>query len=155
LYDWYRGENGERPRLTIPDYVMMPIYFHYPVSDRTLAVKSAEKMKQYVNYRGFIPNQPGNLNGDFCGHAQGYLLYALAELNDPMKDLIFDSMIFGGTMGCWGTWSESYTGDGLSYGASGGHQYWEDNSTVHNLRAFENGTNLDAILRYLKINNWN
>jgi len=155
MYDWYRGENGERPRLPIPNFIFMPVYFHYPVNNPQLAVKSALKMKQFVNERGFIPNQPGTLHDDFCGHALGYLLYTLSELNDPMKDRIFNSLIFGGTMGCWGNWSESYTGDGLSYGENGGQQYWDDHSKVHNLRAFENGTNLDAVIRYLNLNPWN
>jgi hypothetical protein len=155
MYDWYRGEHGERPRLPITNFLLMPIYFNYPVNNPKLAVRSAEKMKQYVNERGFIPNQPGTLHDDFCGHGLGYLLYALAEMNDHYKDYIFDSLIFGGTVGCWGDWSESYTADGLSYGENGGQQYWDDHSKVHNLRAFENGTNLDAILRYLNLNKWN
>ena len=154
MYDWYRGEHGERPRLPIANFLMMPIYFHYTANYPQLAVKSAEMMKQYVNERGYIPNQPGTLHDDFCGHALGYLLYALTELNDPMKDRIFNTLIFGGTMSCWGDWAESYTGDGLSYGEFGGQQYWDDHSKVHNLRAFENGTNLDAILRYLNLNKW-
>lgn len=154
MYDWFRGEHGERPRLPIANFLMMPVYFHYFADNPQGAVKSAQRMKQFVNERGFIPNQPGTLHDDFCGHALGYLLYALTELNDPMKDKIFNSLIFGGTMSCWGDWAESYTGDGLSYGESGGQQYWDDHSKVHNLRAFENGTNLDAILRYLELNRW-
>jgi len=155
MYDWYRGELGERPRLPISNFLLMPVYFHYPVNNPKLAVRSAQKMKQYVNERGFIPNQPGTLHDDFCGHGLGYLLYALSEMNDPYKDYIFNSLILGGTVGCWGDWSESYTADGLSYGENGGQQYWDDHSKVHNLRAFENGTNLDAILRYLNLNRWN
>ena len=155
MYDWYRGEHGERPRLPIPNYLLMPVYFHYPVNNPELAVRSAEKMKQYVNERGFIPNQPGTLHDDFCGHGLGYLLYGLSELNDPYKDYIFNSLLWGGTVGCWGNWGESYTGDGLSYGQNGGQQYWGGHSQVNNLRAFENGTNLDAILRYLNLNKWN
>ena len=152
IYDWYIDEKGERSVLPVSNYLLMPVYFNYPADTRQFAVKCVESMKAFITGRGFIPVQPGSLNGDFCGHSMGYLLYALSELNDPLKDCIFDSLIWGGTVGCWGTWSESYTGDGLSYGPEGGTQYWEKNeSPIHNLRPFESGTNLDAIVKYLNI----
>jgi len=152
MYDWYRGENGERPKLPISNYTLMPIYFHCTANKPQLAAKSAEQMKQYVTERVFLPVQPGALHGDFCGHSLGYLLYALTELDDPLKDSIYDSLLFGGTVGCWGMWSESYTADGVSYGPSGGLQYWDTQSSpMHNMRPFESGTNLDAIINYLKL----
>lgn len=151
MYDWYRGEHGERPRFPISNFLFMPVYFHSLGNNPRLAIQCAKKMKQHVNERGFIPNQPGMPHGDFCGHNPGYLLWALADMNDPLKDRIFDALIFGGPVGCWGNWSESYTSDGLSYGPKGGQQYWDAHSPVHNLRAFECGTNLEALIKYLNL----
>ena len=73
-------------------------------------------------------------------------------MNDPLKDKIFEALVLGGTVGCWGTWSESYTGDGLSYGPDGGLQYWDDNSSpMHHIRPFESGTNIDAMMKYMNL----
>lgn len=146
IYDWYRGESGEWPEYRLTNYHLMPLYYNMPLDIPKRAIDSVIAMKQYYNERGYIPIQPSGINGDFCGHNLGYLLYVLSEINDPMKDKVYEVLIDGGTAGCWGTWSEAYHSDGLSYGPV---DTWDNR--IHNLRPFETGANIDAILRYWNI----
>jgi len=152
IFDWYRGLNGERPKCPISNYILMPLYFHCQGDNSKLAIQSALYAKQFVNERGFLPLQLGVPYHDFCGHNLGYLLYDLAEINDPEKDKIFDSLIHGGSVGCWGMWAEAYTGDGVFYGTNGGMKTWDNR--IHTMRPMESGINVDAILRYLNLNKW-
>lgn len=141
IHDWYRGVHGEWPSIRLPNYNLMLMYYKIPLNNPERAVSNVLAMKQYVNAKGFLPLQSDRENEDFCGHNLGYLLYDLVEINDPMKDQIYDTLINSGITGCWGTWSEAYHGDGLSYSET-----WDNR--IHNLRPFESGINIDAILKY-------
>ena len=141
LYDWYRGPDGEWPRRRLTSYHLFPIYFQTRLEVPQRARQSAMAMKAFVNARGYLPLQPGGLNGDFCGHASGYLLIALTELDDPLRHAVYEALVAPGLVGCWGTWSEAYNADGRAYHNT------RDNR-IHNLRPFESGVNLEALFKY-------
>jgi len=142
IYDWYRAPDGGWPKVRLPDFHFMPLYF-LGCSEKN--DKSALAMKQYFK-NGVIPVQPDGINDDFCGHALGYLLYAMCELDDEMKHAAYDALMK--LAGCWGTWSESYHADGTPYF----EETWDGRQ--HNMRPFESGVNIDAIMRYWNINTW-
>lgn len=142
LYRWYRRFDGTYPTTMMTNFQIMPLYFG-DVGGRPRAERSTLALKPYITERGFIPNQPMGENRDFCGHNMGYLLNALTELNDPLKDVVYDRLINGGTVGCWGMWGEAYFDDGMPYGFG---QTWDNRA--HNLRPFESGTNIEAIIKY-------
>jgi len=144
IYDWYRTPDGGWPELRLPAYHIMPLYF-LGITEKTK--KSALKMKQYFKNK-IIPLQPEGICDDFCGHGLGYLLYALSEIDDEMKHDVYDALINGGTIGCWGTWSESYHADCTPYH----EETWDERQ--HNMRPFETGVNIDAVMRYWKLNIW-
>lgn len=141
LYDWYRGAEGEWPRRRLTSYHLFPIYFQTRLDVPQRVWDSALAMKAFVNARGFLPLQPGGQNEDFCGHASGYLLIALIELDDPLCHAVYEALISPGLVGCWGTWSEAYTADGRAY-----HNTLDNR--IHNLRPFESGVNLEAVFKY-------
>lgn len=142
IYDWYRGVKGEWPTVRMVNYHLAPLYYKVPLNIPERAVSSAKAMRRYIYSRGFVPNQPGCANNDFCGHAQGYMLSALIDIDDQMKDIIYESLINSGITGCWGTWSEAYHSSGINY--------WKGTTDdrMHNLRPFESGINIDAIMKY-------
>jgi hypothetical protein len=65
--------------------------------------------------------------------------------NDPAAGEVFEALTRGGTMGCWGTWSEAYSGDGMT------HTLPREPSgyLVANMRPFETGVNIAAIGKHL------
>jgi hypothetical protein len=146
FYDWYRTQQGEWPRLRMTNYSLFPQFYGTPLNHPHRAHDSAAVIKQYFTDRGFLPIQPGGASEDFCGHDLGYLLYALTDAEDPMAGEVYRALLEGGTMGCWGTWSEAYTAAGMSYMTSKeGFGY-----STSNMRPFETGINMAAILKYLK-----
>lgn len=146
FYDWYRTEDGGWPRLRITNFSLFPLFYETPLHHPERAVLSAMAMKRHFNLKGHLPIQPGGLNAGFCGHDLGYLLFFLARSGDPMAESVFQALTCGGTMGCWGTWSEAYDDDGVPHTLSGG----EEACRIANMRPFETGINLAAIRMYFK-----
>jgi hypothetical protein len=115
-------------------------------------------MKIHFTADGYLPIQPGSPGNGFCGHDLGYLLHVLAQMNDPMADEVYQALTCGGTMGCWGTWSEAYTGDGQTHTLTDDEQVEVQGGCaddcgagyrIANMRPFETGINLAAIRAYL------
>jgi hypothetical protein len=146
FYDWYRTQEGGWPQLRITNYTLFPIFYGTPLNYPQRAYESVEVIKSYFKEKEFMPIQPGGENEDYCGHNLGYLLYALVEKKDPMMEQVFDVLVNGKAIGCWGTWSEAYKADGETYmrqEEGGGY-------TTSSMRPFETGINIAAIFKYLK-----
>jgi hypothetical protein len=146
FYDWYKTQEGEWPQLRITNYTLFPIFYGTPLNYPKRAFESAEVIKGYFKDKGFLPIQPGGLSEDYCGHNLGYLLYALVEKEDPMMEQVFDALMNGKSIGCWGTWSEAYKAEGETYM----RQEKGSSYTTSNMRPFETGVNIAAIFKYLK-----
>lgn len=148
IYQWYRTKNGNWPQTLIPNYHILPLYLNIHVNKKHI-ISSAENMIKYWNKEtGFIPNQVFGENDDFCGHNMGYLLYMAAELRLREADAVYESLVHGKSVSAYGMWCETYYDDGTPYQAP-----TTDDNMMHNLRGFESGMNLDAIIHYWKIKN--
>jgi hypothetical protein len=58
----------------------------------------------------------------------------LIEVNDDLKNKVYDVLVNGNSVQCWGSYNEAYDADGKPNG--------------NNLRTFETGVNIDAITKY-------
>ena len=97
--------------------------------------KDAAAIAHYFNEKtGFLPLVPGPVETGFEGHDLGYLLWALIEVNNPKKYVVYQALVNGSTPDCWGTFNEAYGADG---GRDG-----------NGLRSLETGCNVSAIAKY-------
>lgn len=145
IYQWFRTPKGDWPKTLIPDYHITPLYMNAPVN-KEHALSSARNMAQHWNPEtGYIPNQVFSENNDFCGHNMGYLLYAAAALKLPEADAIYESLVRGSSLSAYGMWCEVYYDNGVPYQAPTTYT-----NKMHNLRCFESGTNLEALIYYWK-----
>jgi hypothetical protein len=133
IHDWCRRKDGSFPEYRVTNLSLLPLWFGASLNHRREA-SNAVKMADFVNEQGFLPIAPGVSNG-FCGHSLGYLLYGLVKLEDDRAGKTFDTLTQSSVIGCWGTVSEFYGPSGVA--------------NPHNLRIFESGINLEAILLYL------
>ena len=97
----------------------------------------------YDHKTGFIQLFPG-LNNGFDGHNLGFLLYALADVNDPAADEVYRSLTHGPTNSWLGYWNEAYAADGTPHTA---YSPGGDNG----LRSLETGVNISAIAHYCRL----
>ena len=90
----------------------------------------------FINSKtGFIANAPGEVEG-FCGHTLAFLLYDLTQLNMPEKNDVYHTLINSNIIQRYGMVNEYYGPKGVP--------------NPHNLRVFESGIVMDAIVNYLK-----
>ncbi len=95
-----------------------------------------EKVLSFINpENGFVANAPGEVEG-FCGHSLAYLVYDLIQLSLPEKNTIFNTLINSCIIQRYGMVNEYNGPDGIP--------------NPHNLRVFESGIVIDAIVNYLK-----
>lgn len=72
--------------------------------------------------------------GKSLGHDLGYLLWGLVAVGDFQKAAVYDALVNGPSVGCWGTYNEAYDADAVP--------------NANGLRSFETGVNISAIARY-------
>ncbi len=112
----------------------MPAWFGITLKDN-IQKATVEKALSSVNSRtGFLANAPGNVEG-FCGHTLAYLLYDLIQFNMAQKDTIFNTLINSTIIQRYGMVNEYYGPNGVP--------------NPHNLRVFESGIVMDAIVKYI------
>jgi len=79
-----------------------------------------------------VPNETEG----FSGNTMGYLLYGLTELNDIRKDNVFNTLINSNIIQMFGMVNEFYGPNAIP--------------NPHNLRPFESGIVLEAIIKYME-----
>jgi len=132
---WAQKKDGTFYPYNVTNFVLMPAWFGIALKEN--AEKTAvEKVLTTANPQsGFIANAPRDVEG-FCGHSLAYLLYDLTRLNMPQKDAVFNTLINSSIIQRYGMVNEYYGPNGIP--------------NPHNLRVFESGIVIDAIVNYLK-----
>ena len=144
FHDSYRGANGDWPKVPIVNFTLHPIYWGAPYKIASQRKSDAEAMLHFYDHKtGFIQLFPG-LNNGFDGHNLGFLLYALADVNDPAADEVYRSLTHGPTNSWLGYWNEAYAADGTPHTA---YSPGGDNG----LRSLETGVNISAIAHYCRL----
>ncbi len=135
---WALKKDGTFYPYNVTNFVLMPVWFGVSLKNNAERA-TVEKLLPFINPKtGFIANAPGDVEG-FCGHTLAYLLYDLTKLNLPEKDEVYNTLINSNVIQRYGMVNEYYGPDGVP--------------NPHNLRVFESGIVIDAIVNYLKVLN--
>jgi hypothetical protein len=125
--------DGSWPKKRIINFTLFPVYYGTPCS----ADEKAKDVRAAAHYfdekTGFLQLVPGS-NSGFEGHDLGYLLWGLVEINDPRKDEVYNALVNGPTVDCWGSYNEAYSATGVR--------------NDHDLRSLETGVNISALAKY-------
>ena len=135
FYDWFLVKtNGAWPTGRLINFSLFPVYYVTPLKYPGHEKSDVETMKQFFNPSVPLLPVTGVPGRKSLGHDLGYLLWGLVAVNDREKKAVYKALVDGPTVGCWGTYNEAYTGDGVRN---------------HNgLRSFETGVDLSAIAKY-------
>jgi hypothetical protein len=135
FYDWFLIKtNGAWPTGRLINFSLYPVYYGTPLKFPGHAKTDVETMKQFFNPTVPLLPVTGIPGRKSLGHDLGYLLWGLIAVDDPETKAVYNALVDGPTVGCWGTYNEAYTGDGVRN---------------HNgLRSFETGVDLSAIAKY-------
>lgn len=139
LYDWCRVKTDNNfPIGRIVNLSLFPVYYKTKLNSPERIKTNILTIKKYfVAKEKYIPLVPESKQQRYLGHNLGYLLWSLIEINDKQKDLVYDALVNGKSVQCWGTYNEAYDKDGTP--------------NEHNLRIFETGVNIDAIGKYWSV----
>jgi len=131
---WALKKDGTYYPYNVTNFVLMPVWFGVSLPDN--AEKEAVKRTlSFVNpSTGFIANAPGDVEG-FCGHTLAFLLYDLTKLDMPEKNTIYNTLVNSNIIQRYGMVNEYYGPKGIP--------------NPHNLRVFESGIVMDALVEYL------
>lgn len=135
FHDWFRVKrSGAWPSARLVNFTLFPIYYGTALKYPDRAQLDVIAMKQF-----FHPGTPllpvtGEPGHSSLGHDLGYLLWGLVAIDDPEKDAVYDALVGGPTVGCWGAYHEAYSAAGAP--------------NRNGLRTFETGVNLSAIGKY-------
>lgn len=131
---WALKKDGTYYPYNVTNFILMPAWFGVTLKDN-LQNSAVEKVLASVNPQtGFVANAPGDVEG-FCGHTLAYLLYDLTQLNLLQKDTVFNTLINSSIIQRYGMVNEYYGPKGFP--------------NPHNLRVFESGIVMDAIVKYI------
>jgi hypothetical protein len=134
FHDFFRKKSDMSwPLARLGNFTLMPIYFgvSYPQE------KKADDVAVIAHYfdpkSGFLQLVPSE-NVGMEGHDLGYLLWGLVETGDWRKDEVYQALICGKTVDCWGSYNEAYDAVG--------------HPNDHDLRSLETGINVSAMSKY-------
>ncbi len=132
---WAQKKDGSFYLYNVTNFVLMPVWFGVSLPDN--AEKEAVKRAlSFINpSTGFIANAPGDVEG-FCGHTLGFLLYDLTKLDMLEKKAVFSTLVNSHIIQRYGMVNEYYGPNGIP--------------NPHNLRVFESGIVMDALVEYLE-----
>jgi hypothetical protein len=132
---WALKRDGTFYPYNVTNFVLMPVWFGVSLPNN--AEKEAVKRTlSFINSTtGFIANAPGDVEG-FCGHTLAFLLYDLTRLDMPEKNAVFNTLVNSSIIQRYGMVNEYYGPNGVP--------------NPHNLRVFESGIVMDALVEYLE-----
>jgi hypothetical protein len=121
------------PLKRIVNFTLMPVYFDTPYAQDRKADDVAAMAHYFNDKTGFLQLVPGADTG-FDGHDLGYLLWGLVETGDWRKNEVYNALVNGPTVDCWGSYNEAYSATGVR--------------NDHDLGSLETGVNLSALAKY-------
>ncbi|MFH0755799.1 MAG: hypothetical protein V2B15_00745 [Bacteroidota bacterium] len=141
FYDWCKIKSTNSfPNGRIVNFSLFPVYYKMKPTAPERFDATIIAMKSYFNASNkTLPLVPIIGDKRYLGHDLGYLLWSLVEVNDSLKEKVYDALVNGNTAQCWGSYNEAYDADGKP--------------NNNNLRTFETGVNIDAIAKYWKLGN--
>lgn len=136
FYDWCRVKaDNSFPEGRVVNFSLFPIYYKAKPAFPERFEKNLHTIKKYFIPSGkYLPLVPTRKDKTYLGHNLGYLLWSLVEFNETEKDIVYDALINGESVQCWGSYSEMYDANEMP--------------DANYLRTFETGVNIDAIARY-------
>ncbi|MDE3067719.1 MAG: hypothetical protein KGJ60_09230 [Verrucomicrobiota bacterium] len=135
FHDWFRAKrNLAWPSGRIVNFTLFPVYYGTPLKYPDRAKCDVVAMKQFFEPATRLLPLVGKPGGKSLGHDLGYLLWGLVAIHDTEKAAVYDALVNGPTVGCWGSYHEAYSADGTP--------------NQNGLRTFETGVNLSAIGKY-------
>jgi len=136
FYDWCRiKSNYSFPKGRITNFSLFPLYYKMNSKFPNRLKANVNSVKSYfkTDFKTLpLVHEVGD--NRYLGHGLGYLLWNLIEINDDLKIKVYDALVNGNSVQCWGAFNEAYDADGKPNG--------------NNLRSFETGVNIDAIAKY-------
>ncbi len=131
---WALKKDGTYYPYNVTNFILMPAWFGVTLMDN-IEKSAVETVLASVNPQtGFVANAPGDVEG-FCGHTLAYLLSDLTQLNMSGKDEVYHTLINSSIIQRYGMVNEYYGPNGVP--------------NPHNLRVFESGIVIDAIVKYI------
>jgi hypothetical protein len=132
---WCTYANGSWPTFPLTNYLLFPAWVAAPLQLQAVA-KWVDEAARYLKPNGMLPIAPGGVEGS-CGHSLGLLLAGLKQTDREGRNaerigIVREAIFNGPLLGHFGMVNEFY-------GPSG-------TANPHNLRPFESGILLDALL---------
>ena len=138
FHDWFRVKSDRSwPKARIVNFTLFPLYYGTPLKYPERAGKDVSSVKQCFNKTTRLLPLMGDAGGKSLGHDLGYLLWGLLVVGDSQKATVYDALVNGPYVGCWGTYNEAYDGVGVP--------------NINGLRSFETGVNISAIASYWRL----
>jgi hypothetical protein len=135
FHDWFRAKNNNAwPSGRVVNFTLFPIYYGTPMKYPERVRCDVVAMKQFFDPASRCLPLVGKAGERSLGHDLGYLLWGLVACDDPERKAVYDALVNGPTVRCWGTYNEAYDADG--------------SPNANGLRTFETGVNLSAIAKY-------
>lgn len=133
--DWAKRRYTTFFNYRVTNFGLMPLWFGVELTNEMEKI-TAKSMTEYINpTTRFLPMFPNETEG-FSGNTMGYLLYGLTKLNDKRKDDVFNTLINSNIIQMFGMVNEFYGPNAIP--------------NPHNVRPFESGIVLEAIIKYVK-----
>jgi hypothetical protein len=136
FHDWFRVKSdGSWPRARVVNFTLFPLYYGTPLKYPERARLDVAAMAADFNQSTGLLPLLGVADGKSLGHDLGYLLWGMVTVGDARQPVVYNALVNGPTVACWGSYNESYGPDGAPPNGNG-------------LRSFETGVNVGAIARY-------
>jgi hypothetical protein len=134
FHDFFRAKaDGAWPKARLANFTLMPVFFSTPYAADEKAKDVAAIAQLFDQKTDFLALVPGT-NSGMEGHDLGYLLWGCVETGDWRKDMVYEALVNGPTVDCWGSFNEAYDHEGHPNG--------------NDLRSLETGVNVSALAKY-------
>lgn len=135
FHDCFRVKaDGGWPKARIVNFTLFPIFYGAPLKYPARARNDVDCVFHYFNPETEMLSITGAPGVKPLGHDLGYLLWSQLAVGDSRSAAVYQALVNGPTVGCWGTYNEAYSPAGVP--------------NVNGLRSFETGVDISAIAKY-------